>query len=40
MEVPINWKGLIDQATKQETELFVKAMKQKEEKQELKVMSK
>ena len=40
MEVPSNWKGLIDQATKQETELFVKAVKQKEEDQELKVMSK
>jgi len=40
MEVPSNWKGLIDQATKQEAELLVRAMRQKEEKQELKVISK
>jgi hypothetical protein len=40
MEVPSNWRGLIDQATKQEAELFVKAVEQKEEKQELKVISK
>jgi len=40
MEVPSNWKGLIDQATKQEAELLVKVVKQKEEKQELKVISK
>jgi transposase-like protein len=39
MGVPSNWRGLIDQATKQETELFVKAVKQQEEKQELKVIS-
>jgi hypothetical protein len=40
MEVPSNWRGLIDQVTKKEAELFVKAVKQKEEKQELKVISK
>jgi hypothetical protein len=40
MEVPSNWRGLIDNATKQETELLVRAMKQREEKQELKVISK
>ena len=40
MEVPSNWRGLIDQATKQEAELLVRAMEQKEEKQELKVISK
>ena len=40
MEVPSNWRGLIDQATKQEAELFVKAVKGKEEEQELKVISK
>jgi hypothetical protein len=38
--VPSNWKGLIDEATKQEAELFVKAVKPKEEEQELKVISK
>jgi len=40
MEVPSNWKGLIDQAIKQEAELLVKILKGKEEKQELKVISK
>jgi len=40
MEVPSNWKGLIDQATKQEAEILVRTMRQKEEKQELKVISK
>jgi hypothetical protein len=40
MEVPSNWKGLIDQATKQEAELLVRTMKQKEEEQGLKVISK
>jgi putative transposase len=40
MEVPSNWKGLIEQAIKQEAELLVRTMKQKEKKQELKVISK
>jgi hypothetical protein len=40
MEVPSNWKRLIDQAIKQEAELLVKTLKGKEEKQELKVISK
>jgi len=40
MEVPSNWRGLIDQAIKQEAELLVKTLKGKEEKQELKVISK
>jgi transposase-like protein len=40
MEVPSNWRGLIDQATRQEAELLVRALKQKEEEQELKVISK
>ena len=40
MEVPSNWKGLIDQATKQEAELLVRTVEQKEDKQELKVISK
>jgi hypothetical protein len=40
MEVPSNWKGLMDQATKQEAELLVRTMNQKEEIQELKVISK
>jgi putative transposase len=40
MEVPSNWKGLIDQATKQEAQLLVRTVKQKEEKQELKVINK
>jgi len=40
MEVPSNWRGLIDQAIRQEAELLVRTMKQKEEKQELKVISK
>jgi hypothetical protein len=39
MEMPSNWKGLIDQAIKQEAELLIRATKQKEEKQELKVIS-
>jgi len=39
MEVPNNWKGLIDQAIKQEAELLVKTLKGKEENQELKVIS-
>lgn len=40
MGVPSNWRGLIDNATKQETQLLVRAMKGKEEEQELKVISK
>ena len=40
MEVPSNWRGLIDQATKQEAELLVRVTSQKEGKQELKVISK
>lgn len=40
MGVPSNWKGLIDQATMREAMLLVNAVKQKEEKQELKVISK
>jgi hypothetical protein len=40
MEVPSNWKGLIDEATKREAKLLVNAIEQKEEKQELKVISK
>jgi len=40
MGVPSNWKGLIDQAIKQEAELLIRTTKQKEEKQELKVISK
>jgi hypothetical protein len=40
MEVPSNWKGLIDRATKQEAEILVRATKQKGEEQELKVISK
>jgi hypothetical protein len=33
MEVPSNWKGLIDQAIKQEAELLSRTVKQKEEKE-------
>jgi len=40
MEVPSNWKGLIEEATKREAELLVKTLKGKEGKQELKVISK
>ncbi len=40
MGVPSNWKGLIDQAIKQEATLLVNVTKQKEEIQELKVVSK
>jgi putative transposase len=40
MNVPNNWKGLIDQATKQEAEILARATSQKEEKQELKVINK
>jgi transposase-like protein len=40
MEMPNNWKGLIDQATKQEAELLARTVRQKEEKKELKVISK
>jgi hypothetical protein len=41
MEVPSNWKGLIDEAIKHEASLLVNVTaKQKEEKQELKVISK
>jgi hypothetical protein len=40
MEVPSNWKGLIDQATKREATLLVNSTNQTQEKQELKVISK
>ena len=40
MGVPSNWRGLIDQAIKQEAELLVRTVKPKEEKQELKVINK
>jgi transposase-like protein len=40
MEVPNNWKGLIDEATKHEAKILVKAPEQKEQEQELKVVSK
>lgn len=40
MEVPNNWKGLIDQGIKQEAEILARSVKQKEENQELKVISK
>jgi transposase-like protein len=40
MEVPSNWKGLIDEATKSEAKLLVNAIEQRQEKQELKVISK
>jgi hypothetical protein len=40
MEVPNNWKGLIEESTKREAKLLVNAMKQEREKQELKVISK
>ena len=40
MEVPSNWKGLIDEATKHETKLLVNATKRTQEEQELKVISK
>lgn len=40
MEVPGNWKGLIDEATKHEAKLLVSAMKPKQVEQELKVISK
>jgi transposase-like protein len=40
MGVPSNWKGLIDQAIKQEAELLLRTLKGKEEKQELTVISK
>jgi len=38
MEVPSNWKGLIDEATKHEATLLVNALSRKEE-QEIKVIS-
>jgi hypothetical protein len=40
MNVPNNWKGLIDEAIKHEAKLLVNATRQKEEEQELKVVSK
>jgi hypothetical protein len=40
MEVPNNWKGLIDEATKREATLLVNAIRKKEEEEELKVISK
>jgi len=40
MEVPSNWRGLIDQATKREARLLVNATNQTQEKQELQVISK
>jgi transposase-like protein len=40
MQVPNNWKGLIEQATKHEATLLVNATKPKQEEQELKVISK
>jgi hypothetical protein len=41
MQVPNNWKGLIDEATKHEATLLVNALSnQIEEKQGLKVVSK
>jgi hypothetical protein len=40
MDVPNNWKGLIDEAIKHEAKLLVNATRQKEEEQELKVVSK
>lgn len=40
MEVPSNWKGLIDEATKHEATLLVNVTKPKQEEQELKVVSK
>jgi hypothetical protein len=40
MEVPNNWKGLIEQATKHEATLLVNATKPKQIEQELKVISK
>jgi hypothetical protein len=41
MDIPSNWKGLIEQATKQEATLLVNALSNKiQEKQGLKVVSK
>jgi hypothetical protein len=40
MDVPSNWKGLIDEATKHEATLLVNAFSKREEKQGLKVVSK
>ena len=41
MDIPSNWKGLIEQATKHETTLLVNALSNKaEEKEKLKVVSK
>jgi hypothetical protein len=40
MEVPSNWKGLIDEATKREAKLLVNVTKPKQVEQELKVISK
>jgi hypothetical protein len=40
MEVPNNWKGLIEEATKHEATLLVNATKPKQIEQELKVISK
>ena len=41
MDIPNNWKGLIDEATKHEAEMLVNALsKPNEEKQGLKVVSK
>jgi len=40
MDVPNNWKGLIEEATKHEATLLVNALRQNEEKEGLKVTSK
>jgi spermidine/putrescine-binding protein len=41
MQVPSNWKGLIDEATKHEAKLLVNALSKKvEEKEGIKVVSK
>jgi hypothetical protein len=40
MNVPNNWKGLIDEATKHEAVLLAKVLSEKEEKQGIKVVSK
>jgi hypothetical protein len=39
-QAPSTWKVLIDEATKHEAEVLTRALKQREEKQELKVISK
>lgn len=40
MNVPNNWKGLIDEATKREATLLVNAVRTREEEQGMKVISK